>query len=686
MPYSLLIHGIAFLGLFILSIYSIPVELPRLPMRSALIPLYKPRVVTYLPLLKSGGQSKALPEDSFNNADEDKSTASVPVRKGLSYPGPQPILSDFPEPTNLIQTILQPELENPPILIPPLPLPNLVQIADVDPVLQNEPEDAVEPLKQKPAEPTDVQHDMKAASASQDTLPQETPQRTEQPEWAIPPHELTPNTTIDLLKTLTPVDIPQAPLPLEAPLRMEQAELVLPPQEFMPKTAIHALKILTPAEESREVMPPEVPLRMEQPEWVLPPQQAVPLETRLNMELAKMLAATPPQNPGPSKDFYSSEPSQKLAEPSTNLEEATTQELFPLPRSATEMGNLLALTPMPALPEQSIEFPYGEARGRFTISPEPNLGATETEPGWKIEVFPAAVDTGKQSAALDGDGTDRNTAGKIGNSTELAQSKDSLGQGGKAAQGSRSGSPTVLEIGTGKGAGSGSQRGPFAGITIVGAGSGAGENPSPGITIVGAGSGTEKESSSGITIVGGTLETRTASGSVSPPTAPRPLQTAYGLTIISTEASGGGLPYYGVFSNQQIYTVYLDMRKTELDPTPSWTLEYGLLPETEGQMNPANNNEGPNQQGLVLPFPITKEPPSLPPELVRRFPGKMIVVYSVININGKMEKTSVKESPDVLFDEPVLNALSKWTFRPARLNGKTIPIALLLGIPLWAPE
>jgi hypothetical protein len=163
------------------------------------------------------------------------------------------------------------------------------------------------------------------------------------------------------------------------------------------------------------------------------------------------------------------------------------------------------------------------------------------------------------------------------------------------------------------------------------------------------------------------------------------LQTSYGLNIVSTEGSGGGLPYFGVFSHEQIYTVYLDMRRTETDSAPSWTLEFAVLRGTAAQADAAVNPSR-SQEGLVLPFPAVKEQPALPAELVRRYLGRMVIVYAIINIEGKMEQMSVKDSPDALLNEPVLSALSKWVFRPAQLNGETVPAKVLLGIPLWLPE
>src|SRR5262249_56837028 len=91
---------------------------------------------------------------------------------------------------------------------------------------------------------------------------------------------------------------------------------------------------------------------------------------------------------------------------------------------------------------------------------------------------------------------------------------------------------------------------------------------------------------SGITVQGGRLE---GTGAVSaappsrntltistPPPAPPQLLTAYGMTVVSNAGSGGGLPDLGVFANEQVYTVYLDMKNKSGGVAPSWTLPYAL--------------------------------------------------------------------------------------------------------------
>ena len=75
----------------------------------------------------------------------------------------------------------------------------------------------------------------------------------------------------------------------------------------------------------------------------------------------------------------------------------------------------------------------------------------------------------------------------------------------------------------------------------------------------------------------------------------------------------------------------------------------------------------------------------MPAELVRRYPRQLVIVYAIINIEGKMEQMVVKDSPDARLNEPVLKALGKWVFRPAQRDGEVVPAKVLLGIPVWAP-
>ncbi len=614
LPYSLLIHGIVFSGLYLLSVLRGPTEFSRrlerarAPDQHETIKSLEDRVVMYLPILGGGSQGKGLPGGGSEERKKKPAVAPASSTKDLSYPGPQPIVSDVPEPTNRIQTLLQPALRNPPILKPPLSLPNIVQTADAGPVQQSTLPDAVKPSEQQRAESS-----------------------SDQPE----------------VKPTPPVVLPV---------------------EFLPPT-VDLPKLVWPARGLRDTLMPDT-------KSATPPEPVTPTPPERDLSLVKT-NISPESSQSPVEEPEIQSTSATLETP----EGPPTLEFSPVITRGSDSRNLLALTPLPAAIQKPIQVPIGEARGRFAISPEPNLDASETEPGSKLEISPSGAGIGSNPAAPVGDGAAGSVSPAAGASVGAGAgtAKDRGSSGGGTGPGTVPGVGvgSVPGPGVGRGSGAGTGSGPGTGI---GSGSGTGSGPG-----VGAGSGPGKGPFRGITIVGGVPESGAAANPAPTPRPRRPLQTSYGITVISTENSGGGLPDFGVFSHEQVYTVYLDMRETETDPVNSWTLEFAVVQGAAFQAI-APENPSPSQQGLVLPFPTVKEAPKLPAELVRKYLRRMIVVYAIINIDGKLEQMSVKQSPDALFNEPLLNALSKWVFRPARLNGEPVPAKALLGIPLWLPE
>jgi len=192
-----------------------------------------------------------------------------------------------------------------------------------------------------------------------------------------------------------------------------------------------------------------------------------------------------------------------------------------------------------------------------------------------------------------------------------------------------------------------------------------------------------KDAFPGITILGGGPATPRSSISIttnSEKTPAPPLQTSYTIRILASGGSGGGLPDVGVFSNEQVHTVYLDMRRTVLDEPVSWTVSFGVRQPEATNADERVATVG--QQEVVLPFPIEKERPVMPADLVRKYSGRLVLAYAVVTPEGKMEELSIKQSPDPALNELVLNALRKWTFRPARRNGQVIPAKILVGVPV----
>ncbi len=658
LPLSIVVHIIAFIITYFFA--SFPVAPPKQnhPRPNiVMIDLNDPMSMMYLPMFEGG-----RPEASRGRRIIDRilrpsrrEQASEPVAEpsattqGFSYPGPQTIVSDVPEPTNRFQTLLQPGLENPPVLPPPITLPNIMQVADASKANRMEvpPDDPPEP------EPT-PQPEQKAISEPVKPEPKpepkpapkavETPKPTPPPAPTPKPEPKPPEPAPKLADLLKPEPKPPEPAPIPAelpkpapkpPVTEAKVVEVPKPQPKPPESTAKAAEApKTEPKPSAPAVKPAETIRQE----VKPP------------ESAKKTEAPKPEPKPESKPAQTQPPaSSASAEPSADNPSGTS-EINGTPGSTRD---ILAISPMPANPNQPAKIPAGEARGRFIISPQANLSGSDSEPG---------VKTGTPSPEI-GIGNSKDAPAKRSVAPKLAPptaSKKEPGQGSAVPKSKTTSEATNAAAGATRGSGNGS---------ASGSGSGAKTTSAP-----------VKKPFAGITIMGGEFEP--GSDSDAPPVtqAVRPLQTAYGLSVISTEDSGGGLPFYGVFSHEQIYTVYLDMRTVETDQDPSWTLEFAVNSDS------SSTTAGRDQQGLVLPFPSVKERPAWPPAVARKYHGRMMIVYGVVSTAGKMEQISVKESPDPQLNEPIIRALSKWIFRPATLLGQTVTAKALLGIPIWSPE
>lgn len=146
------------------------------------------------------------------------------------------------------------------------------------------------------------------------------------------------------------------------------------------------------------------------------------------------------------------------------------------------------------------------------------------------------------------------------------------------------------------------------------------------------------------------------------------------MTVVATSESGGGLRDYGIFRNETVYTVYIEMTHSP-EPAPSWILQFA--PEAA---------PGDPHGEVTAPFPKEKPHPKFPPEIVARNEGRLIVVTCLIDAEGKVEKPRIIQSPNPLLNPPLLEALTQWVFQPAVADGKPVAVRALFGIPLSLPH
>ncbi|MGA3128744.1 MAG: energy transducer TonB [Candidatus Korobacteraceae bacterium] len=401
-------------------------------------------------------------------------------------------------------------------------------------------------------------------------------------------------------------------------------------------------------------LPPLVSMAAANPELAPPAAQSLPDVPRENLP-APILAAEP-------FSLHVEAPKLPLPPPSSNdLAQALANVTVPMPKLEHRVAktnaarNVLIVNAFSVPDQKAPAIPSGELYGSFTVSP---VGATAAGPaggGTETKGVPGIGDGSGETASASADEVTTPSAGVAGKST---------GGGGEsriARAGVGSGTGTGrLSAGNGKGTGSGSGGGVHTSGNGSAPGAGSGSSPFPAIMIQGGSGG----GSRGLAAAPGAMAAQA--------------QTKYEITIVASGASGGGFKDFGVFRNEASYTVYLDMADAGMIGS-TWTLQYALY------VHPAQNSSVPAERahGLVVPpYATLKSLPRFSAEAAGRGRGGTIVVFGVINPQGRFEDLKIMQSPDALLNQFLLDALSRWTFRPAEVDGTQVPVKILLGVPV----
>jgi hypothetical protein len=342
--------------------------------------------------------------------------------------------------------------------------------------------------------------------------------------------------------------------------------------------------------------------------------------------------------------------------------------------SGADTKTELALSVMPAPPDPAPKFPAGEAHGQFAIAVLPNLLASHLVPG----SAPAMAKSAPVIAA---------SPASVGTGTGLkADAHETTATNAPSARNGKGPGPGGSVPGTGPGQGAAeSGHGANAaiansGITIRGSTFGA-DLGADTARDAGAGDGPAARTFPGMTIQGGEwpdgvpadLAARPSPNLPAPnlqaPNSQDPV--SYGLTIVSAGTSGGGLGDFGVFYDEPVFTVYINMAGSSDPAAPSWILQYAPLRAADS-----------GGDALAPPLPAKKETPVWPPELLRRYRNQLMVVYVVIDEMGRVQRVKTMQTPNIQFNAPLLAALEDWEFHPASSGGKPIAVRALLGVPV----
>ncbi len=346
--------------------------------------------------------------------------------------------------------------------------------------------------------------------------------------------------------------------------------------------------------------------------------------------------------------------------------------VLPAPPAAVGGGNddrsMAVLNALNIATQAQVMLPAGELHGAFAVGPGEG-GNTSLGDRGAVAEQRSGSGPGGPPGVVGGTGTGGGT-GAAGTGTGKGTGTGH-GTGAASGDGPGAGGPGTGTGAGNAGAGTGTGHGKGLGSGGSGAGSGGG---------VGAGSGPGKGPFTEITIQGGGARTGTQHGAAGSRSGGTSRSYSYGMTIVASASSGGGLKDFGVFHNEPVYTVYIGMSDSDA-PARDWTLQYAVV-KSHMPVDPP----GDPAPLVVPPFAIKKKTPQFPAEAVAKNVGRMMVVSAIINAEGKLENIHTIQSPNPLLTAALTEVLGKWEFRPAEVNGAHVAVKVVLGIPIGTTQ
>lgn len=80
------------------------------------------------------------------------------------------------------------------------------------------------------------------------------------------------------------------------------------------------------------------------------------------------------------------------------------------------------------------------------------------------------------------------------------------------------------------------------------------------------------------------------------------------------------------------------------------------------------------------PVPVRTVAPEYPSEMKRAGVPGVVTINCLIDEQGNVQEAKVAKSSDGIFEQPALEAIRKWKFKPAKLEGS--PVAMRVSIPI----
>jgi periplasmic protein TonB len=88
----------------------------------------------------------------------------------------------------------------------------------------------------------------------------------------------------------------------------------------------------------------------------------------------------------------------------------------------------------------------------------------------------------------------------------------------------------------------------------------------------------------------------------------------------------------------------------------------------------------------VRPTPVKTPPPEYPSNMRRDGVSGVVAIKVEIDETGAVTACSVTKSSNAAFEQPALNAVKNWRFKPAQKSGAPVKVSLIIPIKFALDE
>src|SRR5271156_1689839 len=133
------------------------------------------------------------------------------------------------------------------------------------------------------------------------------------------------------------------------------------------------------------------------------------------------------------------------------------------------------------------------------------------------------------------------------------------------------------------------------------------------------------------------------------------------------------LPPEVILSGKEIHTLHIDMPNLT-SVTGNWVINFAELDEG----NPPYRKPTGTLSGPSL---VSKVDPKYPPTLIKQHVDGEVVLYAIIRKDGSVDSIQLVHGIDPVLDKFSMEALARWTFRPATREGQPVELEAVVHIP-----